>query len=284
MVFKKVLIGFAFSPNLKANIFEAARLAIQFDAEIIFLHVGEKTTQKEQEFQQLLASLPKGPKKQSVVWNVGSPNDVIVAVCQKEKVDLLLLGALKRENMLRYYLGSIARKVTRKAPCSVLLMLHPSEERIPCQHIVVNGFDSPHTKHTVEKAYEVAQALKTQKITLVEEINQSEIKIAISDDRSLRQATLRKQKLNRQEERRVQDILKEIPETKKQGIKTQSQSIFGRRGYSIGHYARLMRADLLVMNAQEESRFWHRLFPKDLEHILNELPTNVLIIAPEPHE
>ena len=284
MVFRKVLIGFAFSPNLKANIFEAARLAFQFDAEIIFLHVGEKTTQKEQEFEQLLASLPKGPKKQSVVWKVGSPNDVIVATCEKEKVDLLLLGALKRENMLRYYLGSIARKVTRKAPCSVLLMLHPSVERIPCQHMVVNGFDSPHTQHTVEKAYEVAQALKTQKITLVEEINRSEIKIAVSDDRSLRQATLRKQKLNRQEERRVQDILKEIPETKKQGIKTQSQSIFGRRGYSIGHYARLMRADLLVMNAQEESRFWHRLFPKDLEHILNELPTNVLIIAPEPHE
>ncbi|MGB0256183.1 MAG: universal stress protein [Flavobacteriaceae bacterium] len=284
MVFRKVLIGFAFSPNLKANIFEAARLALQFDAEIIFLHVGEKTTQKEQEFEQLLASLPKGPKKQSVVWKVGSPNDVIVATCEKEKVDLLLLGALKRENMLRYYLGSIARKVTRKAPCSVLLMLHPSVERIPCQHMVVNGFDSPHTQHTVEKAYEVAQALKTQKITLVEEINRSEIKIAVSDDRSLRQATLRKQKLNRQEERRVQDILKEIPETKKQGIKTQSQSIFGRRGYSIGHYARLMRADLLVMNAQEESRFWHRLFPKDLEHILNELPTNVLIIAPEPHE
>ena len=221
MVFRKVLIGFAFSPNLKANIFEAARLALQFDAEIIFLHVGEKTTQKEQEFEQLLASLPKGPKKQSVVWKVGSPNDVIVATCEKEKVDLLLLGALKRENMLRYYLGSIARKVTRKAPCSVLLMLHPSVERIPCQHMVVNGFDSPHTQHTVEKAYEVAQALKTQKITLVEEINRSEIKIAVSDDRSLRQATLRKQKLNRQEERRVQDILKEIPETKKQGIKTQ---------------------------------------------------------------
>ena len=62
MVFRKVLIGFAFSPNLKANIFEAARLALQFDAEIIFLHVGEKTTQKEQEFEQLLATLPKGPK------------------------------------------------------------------------------------------------------------------------------------------------------------------------------------------------------------------------------
>jgi nucleotide-binding universal stress UspA family protein len=53
MAFTKLLIGFAFSPNLRANIFEATRLAFQFDAEILFLHVGEKTTQKEQEFQQL---------------------------------------------------------------------------------------------------------------------------------------------------------------------------------------------------------------------------------------
>ena len=62
MAFTKLLIGFAFSPNLRANIFEATRLAFQFDAEILFLHVGEKTTQKEQEFQQLLASIPQAPK------------------------------------------------------------------------------------------------------------------------------------------------------------------------------------------------------------------------------
>jgi len=57
-----------------------------------------------------------------------------------------------------------------------------------------------------------------------------------------------------------------------------TQSIFGRRGYSIGHYARVVRADLLVMNAQEKTSFFSRYFPKDLEHILAELPTDVLIV------
>jgi hypothetical protein len=32
------------------------------------------------------------------------------------------------------------------------------------------------------------------------------------------------------------------------------------------------------MNAQEESSFLQRFFPKDLEHILAELPTDVLIV------
>ena len=80
------------------------------------------------------------------------------------------------------------------------------------------------------------------------------------------------------------DIVKKIPDQKVQGLNWTTQSIFGRRGYSIGHYARVVRADLLVMNAQEESTFLQRFFPKDLEHILAELPTDVLIVQSHKDE
>jgi len=56
------------------------------------------------------------------------------------------------------------------------------------------------------------------------------------------------------------------------------QPIFGTRGYSIGHYARVVRADLLVMNAPRKLTLWDRLFPHDLEYILSDLPTDVLIV------
>jgi hypothetical protein len=46
----------------------------------------------------------------------------------------------------------------------------------------------------------------------------------------------------------------------------------------------VVRADLLVMNAQEESSFLQRFFPKDLEHILAELPTDVLIVQSHKDE
>ena len=42
----KILIGIAFSPNLKPNLFEAIRIANMFNAELIGVHVGEKTDQK----------------------------------------------------------------------------------------------------------------------------------------------------------------------------------------------------------------------------------------------
>ena len=191
---------------------------------------------------------------------------------------MILLGALKRENVVKFYLGSIARKITRKATCSVLLLINPSVERIPCQHIVVNGFDSPQTIETIGAAFTVAKSLGAKKISLVEEISRSKVDVAVDDDLSLRRATLKKEKLRRQEQTRVKDVVEKLPSSLTQDINWTTQSIFGRRGYSIGHYAKVVRADLLVMNAVDKLSFIDRLITRDIEHILAELPTDVLII------
>ena len=282
--FKKLLFGFAFSPSLRANVFEVTRLASFFNASLVFVHVGSKTPEKEEEFNSVLKECPIVPTDIKLLWREGRPINTLISVCVKMNIDLLLLGALKREKMLKFYLGSIARGLTRKASCSVLLMINPSIERIPCKHIVVNGFDSPQTKDTIEAAFEMGQALQSKKITLVEEVSESRVAVSVDDDRSLRKATLRKEKINREEKMRVVDIVKKIPDQKLEGLNWITQSVFGKRGYSIGHYARLARADLLVMNSQEKGSFLSRFFPRDLEHILAELPTDVLIIQSHKDE
>ena len=276
--FKNLLFGFAFSPSLKANIYEVTRLASYFNANLIFVHVGEKTKEKEQSFKNLLNKSPLKPKNIKTHWTEGDPVKTLIKTCVDFNIDLVLLGARKREKLVTFYLGSIARKLTRKAPCSVLLMLNPSVERHPCKHIVVNGFDSPQTKDTVEASFYFGNTIGAEKITLVEEIDESRVNVSVNDDKSLREATIKKEKINREEKMRVSDLVKKIPLAQKHSLKWDTQSIFGRRGYSIGHYARIVRADLLIMNAQEESTFINRFFPKDLEHILAELPTDVLII------
>ena len=124
----------------------------------------------------------------------------------------------------------------------------------------------------------VAKALGSKKISLVEEISRSKVAVDVDDDRSLRRATLKKEKLRRQEQTRVKDVVKKLPAKLTSDINWITQSIFGRRGYSIGHYAKVVRANLLVMNAQENLSFIDRLITRDIEHILAELPTDVLII------
>ena len=272
------MVGFAFSPNLKANVYEALRMAHYFDGELIFVHVGRKTPEKVAHFTEIIDSSPAQNKKYKVYWRVGNPVQTLLEASEEFNIDMILLGALKRENVVKFYLGSIARKITRKAKCSVLLLINPSVERIPCQHIVVNGFDSPQTIETIGAAFTVAKSLGAKKISLVEEISRSKVDVAVDDDLSLRRATLKKEKLRRQEQTRVKDVVEKLPYSLTQDINWTTQSIFGRRGYSIGHYAKVVRADLLVMNAVDKLSFIDRLITRDIEHILAELPTDVLII------
>ncbi|MBU78686.1 MAG: universal stress protein UspA [Flavobacteriales bacterium] len=283
--FKNILIGFAFSPNLKANVFEALRLSNSLNGGLYFLHVGKKTHIKNTKLNEILNLSPIKPKNINVLWKEGDAVKTIITQCKKNNIDLLLLGALQRENVLKFYLGSIARKITRKSPCSVLLLIKPSVEMVNKKHIVVNAFKSSQTIDTISAAFEYADKLKIPKITLVDEINQSEINVNVDDDISLKKATKKREEVTKKEELRITEVVKSIPSLLLKNKQVNFQGIFGTRGYSIGHYARVARADLLVINSEEKRMsFWSKLFPKDLEHILSEIPTDVLIVKMKKDE
>jgi len=277
-IFNTIGIGVTFSPNLKANLYEAARLSLLFDSSLILIHVGSSSEDKTAQFSEILSPFSADGLSYTVVYQPGEPVASILNIVVQQKIDLLILGALQRENILNYYVGSIARKITRKAPCSLLLLINPSIERIPCTHIVVNGLSDEKTEHTIAIAFSIGCAFESEKLTIVEEITQAEVAVNIDDDKSLRKADLMKERLRRREDSRIQHILDQIPEEQKKKLNVKTQPIFGKRGYSIGHFAQVVRADLLIMNAPKKSGFLDRLFPHDMEHILTELPTDLLII------
>jgi len=249
-----------------------------FNSQLICVHVGKQTAEKEAQLQKLIAGAPKPNKPIKTIFQEGIPTKVILDVCRQENIDLLILGALQKENIYKYYVGSIARVLTRKAPCSVLLLIKHSITRIPCKHIVVNGLKNPKTEETLRTSFYVSQSFGCKKITIVEEITQGEIHVKINDDLSLRKASIARERLMTREDIRVKDLLKRIREDLKKEISIHTQSIFGKRGYSIGHYARVVRADLLIMNAPDKTSLLDRIFPHDIEYILSELPTDVLIV------
>ena len=278
IAFKTIGIGVNFSPNLEANINEAARLALRFESKLVLIHVGEASEEKSKTFTKFLSPFENKGLEYELFFKSGDPVNVILSSTKEKKIDLLIIGALKKENFLKYYLGSIARKITRQASCSVLLLINPSIKRVPCEHIVVNGLKDPKTQETVTTAFLVGHKLGVGKITVVEEIDQEEVSVKVDDDKSLRKSTIIKERLRLREEARVKKVLDSIPSDYTKEITIKSQPIFGKRGYSIGHYAQVARADLLVMNAPSKMTFWDRVFPHDIEYILTELPTDVLIV------
>ncbi|MBQ0733750.1 universal stress protein [Aquimarina celericrescens] len=255
------------------------RMVDFFDCKLIIVHVGEKTKEKEATIKELISGFAEDDdEKVKIIWRQGSPVRVIIEIAKEKKADLIMLGAIPREDFLKFYIGSIARKITRRAHCSVLLLIKPSEDLRPCNHIVVNGLKDEKTKQTILHSFEVAQNLGAQKLTIVEEISHQEVKVVVEDDQSLLKDTLIKEQLSKKEDQRVYDIVNNVSEDLKKGILIKTQSIFGRRGYSIGHYAKVVAADLLIMNAPKKTTFLDRIFVHDLEHILSELPTDVLIM------
>lgn len=275
--FKRILFGFAFSPSLENNLHEVVRLAGFFDSELILLHVGEKTDEKSKQVEQIVGATTAPDRVKEYHWISGDPYSIIKESTSKLAINLLVLGALQHESLVRFYLGSVARKLTRSVSCSVLLLIKPAIERVACKHVVVSGMDTPQTPTTLFQAFYAAKSLGANQITVVEEIANKSVKISVEDDRSLLRSLRKKNAIEAEEGRRVSKLIEKLPSELTANLSVVNQPIFGRRGYSIGHYAEIVRADLLVMGAPNSSSIITRIFTRDIEYILSDLPSDLLI-------
>ena len=188
----------------------------------------------------------------------------------------MVLGALKKENIFRYYVSSISRNLTRKAPCSVMLFIRHTLDFIPRKNIVVSGGCDDGLKN-IKTAFEIAKCIGGERITIVEEIESKQLEQA-SDDFTLQKSTVLKRRKTRQEQNRTEKILNKIPSDLKRNTTIKNQPIFGLRGYSIGHYARVVKANLLVLHYPYKDNIWKRFFNRDIEYILSDIPTDLLIL------
>jgi carbamoylphosphate synthase small subunit len=159
----------------------------------------------------------------------------------------------------------------------VLLLIKPSIERVACKHVVVSGFKTSTLPNTLFQAFYSAQCLGANKATVVEEIANKSVKVSIDDDRSLIRSLRKKRVLEAEEDRRVAELINQLPAALTDSISIQKQAIFGKRGYSIGHYAEVTRADLLVMDAPVKTSLLSRIITRDIEFILSDLPSDLLI-------
>jgi nucleotide-binding universal stress UspA family protein len=101
-VFEKIAVAVAFSPRIEAILAQAKELQKIFNSHLIFIHVGEHTLQQEQYLTHLIHRFGLDLPHNKIVWDQGEPVEAILAICQKEQVDLLVAGALEKESILKY--------------------------------------------------------------------------------------------------------------------------------------------------------------------------------------
>lgn len=273
-------MAIAFSPYAEANLHESARIAEMLNADLLLVHVGKKSAEKERKLKRMISQTVLPEERVSVEWRSGDAVNSILEACTAHDVDLLISGAMKQENILKFYTGSVARKLCRQADCSILLLTERSVVRNPCREIVVTGVEHPRTEATVMTANHVGKKLGAERLTIVDEIDPKAISDAADDEEAVAEAARKRKELTCKENERLTELEQKLKNEGSLAVK--HRCIFGRSGYTIGHFAASKKADLLVMNAPDKRLgFMDRVFPHDLEHVLSDLPCCLMIVRPK---
>ena len=251
------------------------------DAKLVLIHVGEKTEEKVQQINTLVAQTGFNLDQVTIDFKNGDAVSAILESCKKHQVNLLIAGAMKKENLLRFYTGSIARKLCRKANCSILLLTDRSVIRNKCNEIVVSGDNQEKTETTVRTANYFGKILGANHITIVDEIDPKTTGDFADDDAQLEAKAQKRKALKCKEDERISKIENRLSE--EGSLPVNHKCIFGKPGYTIGHYATANKADLLVMNSPNSKLgLMDRMFPHDLEYVLSDLPCCLMIVHQKP--
>ena len=266
---RTIAVAISFSPYCQAIMGESKRLADVLGASLVFLHVGEKTDAKEQQMNEMLSHFNVDYDSSRVIWMEGDEVKVILELCTLNKIDLLVLGARVKENIFKFYIGSVARKICRKAKCSVMLITSPLPEPHVYNKIVINGADDPKTENTVNTALYIAEKLKAKEVYIA---NEMDTKLSLMTDVNIKSELKNKQSY-------VQSVIEKHQNT---NIHIFGKTLRGKAGFAISKFAKTKKADLLVINSPDTAlNVMDRIFTHDIEYVLANLPCNLLIVQPK---
>ncbi len=227
----------------------------------------------------VLKAVP-GVHVSKILWRVGNPVKEILKACKEEKIDLLVAGALRKENLMQRYIGTVAREIMRKAECSVYMVNNPSAEPQPAKQIVVNAEDSLHIRQSIVIACEIAKLENANWVHIVRELKLLGLALSAKEGCTEQEYNESKQEMVREEITNVEKILSTIPHEK---TKINIKIISGKSGFELCRFAQKKHADLLVVGAPRRRYFlFDRVFPHDLEYVFADLPCNLLMINSNP--
>jgi nucleotide-binding universal stress UspA family protein len=274
--FQKIALALAFSPTANHMIGIGSTMATIFNAQLILIHIGKHGEEENRLMNELIKRTSLPPEKVKVIWEEGKASEKILKVCKEEKIDLLVAGALKKENLVKYYMGTIARKIMRKAECSVLMIHNPSENSMQLKNIVVNAEDSPCIQDAIEYGCLLGQKSNASWVHIVRELKLYGLTMAASQHHSEKEYDEVRQKLVREEIEKVEEMLHHVPGEKP---KVNIKIVSGKSGFELSKFAERKHADLLVVGAPpRRGSFFDRIFPHDLEYVFGDMPCNLLVV------
>jgi len=274
LTYKRVAVASAFSPRFEQVLAEAKRVRDRLGAELSLIFVGEKDEETTRRFSDAIAAMQL-PADSSIHYHKGPPAEAILAAVHAHGVELLVAGALEKEVVLRPFLGNVARRLVREAPCSVMLFTKPQREPKPLRRFVFFVPDySEHAQRALRKTLELAVQEECEKLYV--------IRVYTSFDAA--RATLRSTQPDMAEDQPIARTLEEEEDALDEFIdaageiplETEARCIRGNTGFAASDFVQSVGADLLVVPVERTSESTE--LPPHIAWVTDVIPCNLWII------
>ena len=275
-MYSKIGLAITFSPTGKALLKESVRLQKLFGSKLVLIHIGERNKISEENLTDTIESAGLEKHNYEIIWDEGDPAKSIIKNSKKAKVDLLVSGALEEEKLLKFYFGSIARKLMREFTATTLILNSPSIEPRSFKKFYVSVDYSHQSEKAIISAYKFAVKERAEEFVIIRDFYAPVLTASIIDTGVSDEINSLKQQWIDEEMDKMKYFIQEL---NLREIEPRIVCLYGKKGWEAGNYARQNNADIFVVSSPiKKRRLLDKLFLHAAEFAFEKMPSNLLII------
>ena len=268
--YKTIAVATTFSPRFKQVLAEAKRIRDRFSADLHLIHVGRRNQGTPRKFAEVLAELGL-PADSPIHYEEGEPAEAILAALARERIDMLIAGALEKEIVLHPFLGNVARRLVREANCSVMLFTHPQKNPKPLRRIVFVVDRSEDGLRALRTTLLLAEAESCERLYVIGIITAfDEARASMVGDPNAGPS----RKPKHAEEDALEELVLSAGTTE---VPIETRSIRGATGLAASDFVRSIEGDLLVVPLPK-SRGSIQQLPSNIAWVSDVIPCNLWVI------
>jgi nucleotide-binding universal stress UspA family protein len=269
--YKTIAVATTFSPRFKQVLAEAKRIRDRFSADFHLIHVGKRNEETPKKFGEVLAELEL-PADSPIHYEEGDPAEAILAALAREKIDMLIAGALEKEIVLHPFLGNVARRLVREANCSVMLFTHPEKKPKPLRRIVFIADQSKDRLVALKTTLMLAEAESCERLYVIGILTAfDEARASIAGDPTGKAA----HKSNHGEEDALEEFVLSAGATE---VPIETRFIRGATGLAASDFVRSVEADLLVVPLPKSREAVEQKLPSNIAWVSDVIPCNLWVV------
>jgi nucleotide-binding universal stress UspA family protein len=268
--YKTIAVATTFSPRFKQVLAEAKRIRECFSADLHLIFAGRQTEEIATKLRDALAQIEL-PANAAIHYEEGDPADAILRTLAREEIDMVVAGALEKEVVLHPFLGNVARRLVREAPCSVMLFTKPLENPRPLSRIVFIADYGDYGLQALIRTLPLAAAELCERLYVIRIITTfDEARASIRADARRHE----KPRLHDDEEDALEKFVLSAGATE---VPIEARCIRGNTGLIASDFVQSVNADLLVVPLPKKGETSQPL-PSNIAWITDVIPCNLWVI------